>query len=88
MKKKSLPKLIQIKEKIDLILGELETQTRIVILFINNTLQVIFKEDLITFNISQEYLKNPNVLAAFSTDHSPIMFSLFSKSKETGGKGL
>ena len=39
-------------------------------------------------NISQEYLKKPNVLAAFSTDHSPIMFSLFSKSEETGGKGL
>ena len=49
MKKKSLPKLIQIKEKNDLMPGELETQTQIVILFINNTLQVIFKEDLITF---------------------------------------
>ena len=88
MKKKSLPKLIQIQEKIALILGELETQTRIVILFINNTLQVIFKEDFSISNVLQEYLKKPNILPAFSTDHSPIMFSLFTISEETGGKGL
>ena len=29
-----------------------------------------------------------NILASFSTDHSPITFSLSSKSEETGDKGL
>ena len=40
------------------------------------------------YNVLQESVKNPDVLAAFSTDHSPIMFSLFSKSEGTRGKGL
>ena len=39
-------------------------------------------------NVLQESVKNPDVLAAFLTDHSPIMFSLFSKSGGMRGKGL
>ena len=39
-------------------------------------------------NVLQESVKNPDVLTAFSTDHSPIMFSLFSKSEGKRGKGL
>ena len=50
--------------------GELETQTRNVILFVNNTLLVIFKEGLIIFSYLVFYKKNADVLAAFSTDHS------------------
>ena len=41
-----------------------------------------------TSNVLQESEKNPDVLAAFSTDHLPIIFSLFSKSEGTRGKGL
>ena len=36
----------------------------------------------------QELVKNPDVLAAFLTGHSPIIFSLFSKSEGKRGKGL
>ena len=32
-------------------------------------------------NVLQESVKNPDVLAAFLTDHSPIMFSVSSKSE-------
>ena len=39
-------------------------------------------------NVLQESVKNPDVLTAFSTDHSPIMFSLSSKSEGKRGKGL
>ena len=39
-------------------------------------------------NVLQESVKNPDVLAAFSTDHSPIIFSFFSKSEGKRGKGL
>ena len=39
------------------------------------------------FNVLQESLKKPDVLAAFSNDHS-TMLSLFSKSEGTRGKGL
>ena len=71
--------------------GELETQTRNVILFVSNTLLVILKEDLTIFFISgvlQESVKNPDVLAAFLTGHSPIIFSVFNKSEGTRGKDL
>ena len=39
-------------------------------------------------NILQESVKILDVLAAFSTVYSPIMFSLSSKFKGTRGKGL
>ena len=39
-------------------------------------------------NNLRESGKNPDVLAAFLTNDSPIMFSLFSKSEGTRGKGL
>ena len=55
LKKKTLAKLIQIKEKFVCIFGELETQTRSVILFVNNILLVILKEDLITFSCLMFY---------------------------------
>lgn len=68
-------------------LGELETQTRSVILFTNNALLLIIKENLIIFS----YLileKNLDVLRAFSTDRSAITFSFSSKSEGTRGKGV
>ena len=56
LKKKSLTKLIQvIKKLICAIFGELETQTRSVILFVNKTLRFIFKEDLIIFSYLMFY---------------------------------
>ena len=73
------------------VIRELEKQTQSVILFVsNNTLLVIFKEDLIIFSrlIFTRIIKNPDVLAAFSTDHSTTMFFLFSKSEGTRDKGL
>ena len=39
-------------------------------------------------SVLQESVKDRDVFAAFSTDRSPIMFSLFSKSEGTRGKGL
>ena len=37
----------------------------------------------------QDYVKNPDILAAYSTDHSPLLFSLFlNKKEENRGKGL
>ena len=41
-----------------MIYGQLETQTQNVILFVNNTLLVTFKEDLIVFSYLMFY-KNP-----------------------------
>ena len=92
MKKKSLAKLIQIKEKFGLCdtwrIRNLNTKHYTFHQqhssgYIQRTLDYFFIS-----NVLQESLKNPNVLAAFSTDHSPIMFSLFSTSEETGGKCL
>ena len=39
-------------------------------------------------NVLQESVKNTDVLATFSNDHSAIIFSLFSKSEGTRSKGL
>ena len=55
MKRKYLAKLIQKKILICVIFGELETQTRSVLLFVNNILLVIFKEDMITFSYLMFY---------------------------------
>ena len=72
-----------------MIFGPLETQTRSIILFVNKTPLVTWSLDyFFIFNVLQESVKNPNVIAALSTDHSPIMFSLFSKSGGTRGKAL
>ena len=72
------------------IFGELETQIRGVILFLNNILLVNIQRKLDYFfisNVLQESVKTPDVLAAFSTDYLPIMISFFSKSKGKSGKG-
>ena len=92
LKKKSFRKLIQIKEKFDLC--DIWRITN------PNTMRHTFRQQhssghiqrrldyFLISNILQESLKKPDVLAAFSTDHSPIMFSLFSKSEGKRGKGL
>ena len=55
-KKKSLAKLTQIKEDlICLIFGELENQAKSVVLFVNNTFLIIFKEDFIIFSYLMFY---------------------------------
>lgn len=40
------------------------------------------------FNSLQKFVKNTDVLVAFSTDHSPTTFSLFGKSQGMKGRGL
>ena len=90
LKKKSLVKLIQIKENIDLC----------DIWRIRNTKGYTFRQQqssgytqkkleyFFISNVLHESVKNPDVLAAFLTDHSPIMFSVSRKSEGTRGKGL
>ena len=39
-------------------------------------------------NVLQKSVKNPDILAAFSTDHSLLTFSFSSKSKGTRLEGL
>ena len=51
--------------------------------YIQRRLDYFFKSIVL-----QESVKNPDVLAAFSTDHSPILFSVFSKPEGTRGKGF
>lgn len=40
------------------------------------------------FNSLQKFVKNTDVLVAFSTDRSPTTFSLFGKSQGMKGRGL
>ena len=92
LKKKSLAKLIQIKEKFDLCdIWRIRNP---------NTKRYTFRQQhssgyiqrrldyFFISNVLQESVKNPDVLAAFSTDHSPMMFSVFSKSEGKRGKDL
>ena len=87
LKKKSWAKLIQIKEKFDLYdIWRIRNPS-----IINGTLLGVFKEEMVIFPyliIYENLEKNPDVLAAFLTNDSPIMFSLFSRSEGTRVKGL
>ena len=69
-----------------MIYGELETQSQKEQHssgYTQKTLDCFFISSVL-----EESVKNLDVLAAFSTDHSAIIFPLFHKSEGRGGKGL
>ena len=92
LKKKSIAKLIQLKEKFSLCdIGRIRNpkvkrftsrqhhksgfiQRRLDYFFISNNIQ--------------ENVKDSDILAAFSTDHSPVIFSLLLNKDKNRGKGL
>ena len=92
LKKKSIAKLIQIKEKFDLCdiwrirnpkIKCFTFQQQHIPGFIQRRLDYFFLSNLL-----QELVNKTDILAAFSTDHSPLLFSLKLRTDENRGKGL
>ena len=92
MKKKSIAKLIQIKEKFDLCdiwrirnpkIKRFTFRQQHISGFIQRRLDYFFLSNLL-----QESVNKTDILAAFSTDHSPLLFSLKLRTDENRGKGL
>ena len=92
LKKKYLAKLIQIKDKFDLcVIWRIRNPNAKRYTFRKQHSSGYIRRRLDYFFISkvlQEFVKNPDVLAAFSTDHSPITFAFSSKSEGTRSKDL
>ena len=92
LKKKSLAKLIQPKEKFDLcdVWRNRNPNTKLYIFRLQYSFGYTQRrlDYFFISNVLQEFVNIPDVSAALSTDHSPIMFSLFSKSEGMRGKGL
>ena len=79
-------KIVQIKEKLDLCdIRKIRNPNMKHYTFCQQHSSGYFQRRLNYFFISvlQESVKIPDVLGLFSTDHSPIMFSVFSKSEGT-----
>ena len=92
MKKKSIAKLIQIKERFNLCdiwrirnpkIKRFTFRQQRISIFIRRRLDYFFVS-----NLRQESVKKMDVLAAFSTDHSPLLFSLDLRKDENRSKGL
>ena len=92
MKKKSTTKLIQIKAKFDLCdiwrirnpkIKRFTFQKQHISGFVQRRLDYFFVSNLL-----QESVNKTDVLAAFSIDHSPLLFSLDLRKYENRGKGL
>ena len=92
MKKKSIAKLIQIKEKFNLCeiwrirnpkIKHVTFRQQQISEFIQRRLDYFFDANLL-----QEFVNKTDVLAAFSTDHSSLLFSLDLSKDENRGKGL
>ena len=92
LKKKSIAKLIQIKEKFNLCdmwrtrnpkIKRFTLRQQHISGFIQRRLDYFFVSNLL-----QESVNKTDVLAAFSTDHSPLLFSLDLRKDENSGKGL
>ena len=92
LKKKSIAKLIQIKEKFDLCdiwrirnpkIKRFTFRQQHISGFIQRRLDYFFLSNLL-----QESVNKTDILAAFSTDHSPLLFSLKLRTDENRGKGL
>ena len=92
MKKKSIAKLIQIKEKFNLCdiwrirnpkIKRFTFRQQHISGFIQRRLDYFFFSNLL-----QESINKTDVLAAFSTDHSPLLFSLDLRKDENRSKGL
>ena len=91
-KKKSIAKLIQIKEEINLCdiwrirnpkIKRFTFRQQHISGFIQRRLDYFFVSNLL-----QESINKTDVLAAFSTDHSLLLFSLDFPKDENRGKGL
>ena len=92
LKKKSIAKLIQIKEKFDLCdiwrirnpkIKRFTFRQQHISGFTQRRLDYFFLSNLL-----QESVNKTDILAAFSTDHSPLLFSLKLRTDENRGKGL
>ena len=92
LKKKSIAKLIQIKEKFDLCdiwrirnpkIKRFTFRQQHISGFIQRRLDYFF-----VFNLLQESVNKTEVLTAFSTDHSPLLFSLDLHKDENRENGL
>ena len=92
LKMKSIAKLIQIKEKFDLCdiwrmrnpkIKRFTFWQQRILGFIQRRLDYFFISNLL-----QESVNKTEVLAAFSTKHSPLLFSLDLHKDENRGKGL
>ena len=92
LKKQSLAKLIQIKEKLDLCdIWRIRNPKKKRYTFRQHHTTGIIHRRLDYFfisNVMQESIKKTDILASFSTDHSPIFFSLRSSNEMLRGKGL
>ena len=92
MNKKSIAKLIHIKEKFNLCdiwrirnpkIKRFTFRQQYISGFIQRRLDYFFVSDLLQESVNKTY-----VLAAFSTDDSPLLFSLNLHKDENRGKGL
>ena len=90
-KKKSIAKLIQIKEEINLCdIWRIQNPNIKRFTFRQTYLRIYSKKTwlLFCFYLLPESVNKTNVLAAFSTDHSLLLFSLDFPKDENRGKGL
>ena len=92
MKEKSIAQLIEFKEKFNLYdiwrvwnpkIKRFTFRQQHISGFIQGRLDYFFVSNLL-----QESVIKTDVLAAFSTDHSPLLFSLDLRKDENRGKGL
>ena len=92
LKKKSIAKLIQIKEKFDIRniwrirnpkIKRFTFRQQHISGFIQRRIDYFFLSNLL-----QESVNKTDILAAFSTDHSPLLFSLKLRTDENRGKEL
>ena len=92
LKKKSIAKLIQIKEKFDLCdiwrirnpkIKRFTFRQQHISGFIQRRLDYFFLSNLL-----QESVNKTDILAIFSTYHSPLLFSIKLRTDENRGKGL
>ena len=86
-----LKKIIQFKEKLDLCdIWRIRKPNRKRYTFRHHhTTGIIHRrlDDSFISNVMQKSIKKTNILASFSTDHSPIFFSLKSSNEVLRGKG-
>ena len=92
LKRKSIATLIQIKEKFNLCdIWRIRNPKIKRFTFRQQHTSGFIQKRLDCFSVSnllQESVNNTDILAAFSTDHSPLLFSLDLRKDENRGKGL
>ena len=92
LKKHILAKIIQTRKSSTLLIfGECEIPKPNVLLSSNTIQQDLFKEDWIISSYPINYkrlLKTPDILVAFTSGHSPSIFTLIINHDEATGKSL